>query len=127
MIARYLPRSLNLLTNESRADKREKLHDATGEQAGGSSSPFLVNSLSCIHEHEHLFAELAVLTPGDARDIARSIDVFFRIPAERRHAAARRIADRYDWNLVIRPVADWLQRTFPEKTQCAASSSSVGL
>ena len=64
-------------------------------------------------------------TPGDARDIARSIDVFFRIPAERRHAAARRIADRYDWNLVIRPVADWLQRTFPEKTQCAASSSSV--
>ncbi len=66
-------------------------------------------------------------TPGDARDIARSIDVFFRIPAERRHAAARRIADRYDWNLVIRPVADWLQRTFPQKTQCAASSSSVGL
>ena len=62
MIARYLPRSLNLLTNESRADKREKLHDATGEQAGGSSSPFLVNSLSCIHEHEHLFAELAVLS-----------------------------------------------------------------
>jgi hypothetical protein len=63
MIARYLPRSLNLLTNESRADKREKLHDETGEQAGGSSSPFfLVNSLSCIHEHEHLFAELAVLS-----------------------------------------------------------------
>jgi hypothetical protein len=25
---------------KSRADKREKLHDATGEQAGGSSSPF---------------------------------------------------------------------------------------
>jgi hypothetical protein len=36
MIARYSPRSLNLLTDESRADEREKLHDETGEQAGGA-------------------------------------------------------------------------------------------
>jgi beta-1,4-mannosyltransferase len=63
-------------------------------------------------------------TPGDARDTARAIDAFFSIPAESRHAAARRIADRYDWNLVTRPVADWLQRTFPEKVQGAALSSS---
>jgi hypothetical protein len=45
VIARYLPRSLNLLTNESRADEREKLHDETGEQAGGSSSPFFLRGL----------------------------------------------------------------------------------
>ena len=56
-------------------------------------------------------------TPGDARDMARSIDVFFRIPAEHRHAAARRIADQCDWKLVIQPVGHWLRRTFPEKTQ----------
>src|SRR5262245_57621059 len=55
--------------------------------------------------------------PSDARDIARAIDVFFSVPAESRHAAARRIANRYDWDPVIRPVSDWLQRTFPDKVQ----------
>jgi hypothetical protein len=41
-IARHSPRSLNLFANESRADEREKLHDETGEQAGGPSSPFFL-------------------------------------------------------------------------------------
>jgi glycosyltransferase involved in cell wall biosynthesis len=66
-------------------------------------------------------------TPGDARDIARAINAFFSIAAESRHAAARRIADRYDWNLVIRPVADWLQRTFPEKVQASASAAGAAV
>jgi hypothetical protein len=42
VIARHSPRSLNLLTNESRADQREKLHDETGELAGGPSSPLIL-------------------------------------------------------------------------------------
>ena len=41
--ARHSARSLNLLTNESRADQREKLHDETGELAGGQALPFFIN------------------------------------------------------------------------------------
>ena len=40
MIARHLPCSPNLFTNESRADQREKLHDEDGGAGRGASSPF---------------------------------------------------------------------------------------
>ena len=63
MIARYLPRSLNLLTNEiARRQEGKAARRDGGAGRGVKLSLFLVNSLSCIHEHEHLFAELAVLS-----------------------------------------------------------------
>jgi glycosyltransferase involved in cell wall biosynthesis len=56
-------------------------------------------------------------------DTARAIREFFSIPLECRHNAARRIADQFAWASVIRPVADWLQQTFPEKARGAAPST----
>ena len=41
-IARYSPRSRNLLTVESRADLRERLHDDGGARSGGQALPFFV-------------------------------------------------------------------------------------
>ena len=95
MIARYLPRSLNLLTNEIARRQEGKAARRDGGAGRGVSSPFfLVNSLSCIHEHEHLFAELAssaffsntvgtafglshlvenIEPPGDIRDGGRGV------------------------------------------------------
>jgi glycosyltransferase involved in cell wall biosynthesis len=53
--------------------------------------------------------------PEDVADLARAIDAFFHVPVERRHAAARRVADLYAWDRVIRPVGDWFVRRFPGK------------
>jgi glycosyltransferase involved in cell wall biosynthesis len=63
-----------------------------------------------------LFRELAAtdpeavsfFPPGDATALAESIQSFFARSPVRRHAAARRIADRFAWEQVVRPYADWL-------------------
>jgi glycosyltransferase involved in cell wall biosynthesis len=60
-----------------------------------------------------------VFRTGDPEDLARAVVEFFGISPDLRHAAARRIAERYDWKDTVRPVVDWLERTFPEKMRGA--------
>ena len=51
-----------------------------------------------------------LFAPGDPGDLARAVGEFFRGPAGERHAAARRLADRYPWGRVVEPVVGWLRR-----------------
>jgi glycosyltransferase involved in cell wall biosynthesis len=54
-----------------------------------------------------------VLCPvGDADALAQGAREFFSVPVERRHAAARRLADRFSWDEVILPFASWLKEQF---------------
>lgn len=52
---------------------------------------------------------------NDATDLARAIEAYFQVPGEHRQTAARRIADRYDWDNVIQPVTDWLSGPSPKR------------
>jgi glycosyltransferase involved in cell wall biosynthesis len=58
-----------------------------------------------------------LFTPGDPKELARAIEEFFGTSAEIRHNAARRLADRYNWDHMVRPVVDWLERTFPGRVR----------
>jgi glycosyltransferase involved in cell wall biosynthesis len=60
--------------------------------------------------------EAGVLFPaGDVAGLAGAVRRFFeRDPAERGRAA-RRIADRFAWSEVVKPVVAWFHRTFPER------------
>ena len=64
--------------------------------------------------------------PTDPIDLARAVRTFFELPADRRHAAARRIADRYAWDRVIAPVADWFDREFPGQARSVAAEERPG-
>lgn len=49
-----------------------------------------------------------LVPPDDARALARGIRTFFDRPVERRGRAARRIADEFEWEQLVRPLADWI-------------------
>lgn len=51
-----------------------------------------------------------LFTPGEGEALRGAITEFFEGPVAERHAAARRLADLYDWNLVVAPIAEWLKR-----------------
>jgi glycosyltransferase involved in cell wall biosynthesis len=46
--------------------------------------------------------------PGDPRDLARAVGDFFAVPPRDRGRAARRVADRHEWPVVVRPFAERL-------------------
>jgi beta-1,4-mannosyltransferase len=50
--------------------------------------------------------------PGNPRALAAAISAFFEVPAEKRHSAARALADHYSWPRLVRPVAQWLHERF---------------
>lgn len=53
--------------------------------------------------------EAAVFTPpGDEAALARAIREFFAVPREDRQNAALRLAERYDWNRCVAPLAEWV-------------------
>lgn len=75
-----------------------------GRGVVASDLPFFREMLAC----EPL---AGVLTPpGDAGALRLAIEGFFSMPAEVRHRAARRLADRWNWNEIVKPVGDWLVR-----------------
>lgn len=47
----------------------------------------------------------ALFRVNDACDMVQCVEAMLRIPEHCRQAAARRVADKYDWNCVVRPVA----------------------
>ena len=51
--------------------------------------------------------------PGDAAGLAAAVRRFFAGPADERHRAARRLADRAAWADAVRPVVDWYRKAFP--------------
>ena len=50
--------------------------------------------------------------PSDAHGLTRAVETFFELPLGRRIAAARSLADRFDWADVTKPVVAWLRREF---------------
>ena len=55
-----------------------------------------------------------LVRPNDPAALAAGIETFFATDVPGRHAAARRIADRYPWSEVIRPFADRLRQLTPD-------------
>jgi glycosyltransferase involved in cell wall biosynthesis len=49
--------------------------------------------------------------PDDASGLAAAVETFFAGDVPARHAAARRLADRYAWSEVIKPVAERMTAT----------------
>jgi glycosyltransferase involved in cell wall biosynthesis len=88
---------------------REGLIQTIGRGVVASDLPFFRDVLAAETQAGVLFP------PGDPRKLAQAIEEFFGTSTGLRHKAARRIADRYDWGHTIRPVVDWLERTFSEK------------
>jgi glycosyltransferase involved in cell wall biosynthesis len=67
---------------------------------------FVASDLPYFREYLGKQPEAGVLcAPDDLSALARAVARYFEVPAEARHAAARRIADRLRWADVIRPVA----------------------
>jgi glycosyltransferase involved in cell wall biosynthesis len=52
---------------------------------------------------------------GDAAGLADAIRRFFERDPEERGRAARRIADRFAWSDVVKPVVAWFRQAFPER------------
>ena len=50
-----------------------------------------------------------LVPPGDAVKLAEGIRQYFTKPVEVRHAASRRIADRYPWESVLLPLVEKLR------------------
>lgn len=59
---------------------------------------------------------------GSVDGLVEAVRRFFTSPAEPRHRAARRIADRVPWSEVVRPVAAWYQKTFPDRLPALPSA-----
>jgi glycosyltransferase involved in cell wall biosynthesis len=60
--------------------------------------------------------DAGVLFPtGNIEALALAIRQFFSGPVGPRHAAARRLADRFSWDEVILPFASWLKDRFPHR------------
>ena len=53
--------------------------------------------------------------PGSLRALEEGIREFFTKDVRRRHEASRRLADRVPWPKVVKPVVDWLTKTFPNR------------
>jgi len=59
--------------------------------------------------------EAGVLAPpDDPVALAEAVRCFFSVPVETRNRAARRLADFYSWNEIIKPFAQWLHNSFPQ-------------
>jgi beta-1,4-mannosyltransferase len=53
-----------------------------------------------------------VYGPNTPEALAAAVEKFFTLSPDVRHAAARRIADRYAWSTVVKPVGEWMQSAF---------------
>lgn len=68
---------------------------------------------------------------GSAAGLTDAVRRFFAVPADRRHRAARGLADRVPWAEVVRPVVDWYRAAFPGRRpltppepRCVGSSTT---
>jgi glycosyltransferase involved in cell wall biosynthesis len=60
--------------------------------------------------------DAGVLFPaGSPEGLARGVEEFFGRPVGQRHAAARRLADRFPWDEVVLPYVSWLRQEFPDR------------
>ena len=74
----------------------------------------VASDLPYFRKHWLVEPESCVLfTPGEAPALASAVRTFFDCGSLIRGQAARRLADRFDWDRVVQPVVDWYRRTFP--------------
>jgi beta-1,4-mannosyltransferase len=57
-----------------------------------------------------------LITPGSVESLCEGIKRYYSIPIDQRCSAAYQIADKYDWDKVIKPVAERMLSWFPNSS-----------
>lgn len=82
-----------------------------GRGVVASDLPFFRETLACEPEAGVL------VSPDDVAALVSGVRRFFSGDVAARHAAARRLADRYSWSEVVRPVVERLENLWPKTAE----------